>query len=491
MTFGLPILVFTLIFSCNDVSGCPAPSLLNPKSLTLDKLAQDVAWPGFAGLVNWQASIAVVAYYALTFVFYGVLPAQIVEGGPLPNSGVKLTYRFNSESLRWHLSPCRLTSDTGFTTSMAFLAILGVGTAVYGASFPVYTFIWDNYIQIISANMLIAFGLATYVYVNSFSIRPGKPTVPPHRELAAGGISGSVIYDWFMGRELNPPVWIPGLGYVEIKTYMELRPGMTGWMILAIAFAAKQYQNYGRFTDAMLLVTAGELMYILDAHWNESSILQQIDITTDGFGFMLAFGDLAWLPFVYSLQGRYLAVHPVNLGVFGVVGVLTVQGLGYYIFRASNGQKTVFRMQPNDPSVRNLSYIQTKHGSKLLTSGWWGAARHINYLGDWIMSWSWSLPTGIAGYVIQDSFPFRSNAGLAKDKASLIRNDQSLTGGKEVMPGDARGWGMVITYFYLLYFAVLLIHRERRDDEKCQRKYGKDWDEYKRQVPSRIVPGIY
>jgi hypothetical protein len=27
-----------------------------------------------------------------------------------------------------------------------------------------------------------------------------------------------------------------------------------------------------------------------------------MDITTDGFGFMLAFGDLAWVPFTYTLQ---------------------------------------------------------------------------------------------------------------------------------------------------------------------------------------------
>jgi len=28
-----------------------------------------------------------------------------------------------------------------------------------------------------------------------------------------------------------------------------------------------------------------------------------------------------------------------------------------------------------------------------------------------------------------------------------------------------------ITYFYVCYFLVLLIHRQRRDDEACQKKY--------------------
>lgn len=35
-----------------------------------------------------------------------------------------------------------------------------------------------------------------------------------------------------------------------------------------------------------------------------------MDITTEGFGFMLAFGDLTWVPFTYSLQARYLVDHP-------------------------------------------------------------------------------------------------------------------------------------------------------------------------------------
>ena len=32
------------------------------------------------------------------------------------------------------------------------------------------------------------------------------------------------------------------------------------------------------------------------------------------------------------------------------------------------------------------------------------------------------------------------------------------------------GFDTPITYFYVIYFAVLLIHRQRRDDEACQKK---------------------
>ena len=48
------------------------------------------------------------------------------------------------------------------------------------------------------------------------------------------------------------------------------------------------------------LLVAG--LYVWDALYHERAILTTMDITTDGFGFMLAFGDLVWVPFTYSLQ---------------------------------------------------------------------------------------------------------------------------------------------------------------------------------------------
>ena len=122
------------------------------------------------------------------------------------------------------------------------------GTWVLGPDFQVWTFIDRHYVQILTANMIIAFSLATYVYVHSFTVKPGDKA---HRELAEGGHSGNIIYDWFIGRELNPRVTIPGCGLIDIKGFMELRPGMLGWVLLDLAFMAKQYKSYGYVTDAM------------------------------------------------------------------------------------------------------------------------------------------------------------------------------------------------------------------------------------------------
>jgi len=43
-------------------------------------------------------------------------------------------------------------------------------------------------------------------------------------------------------------------------------------------------------------------LYVWDSLANEKAILTTMDITTDGFEYMLAFGDLAWVPFIYSFQ---------------------------------------------------------------------------------------------------------------------------------------------------------------------------------------------
>ena len=62
-----------------------------------------------------------------------------------------------------------------------------------------------------------------------------------------------------------------------------------------------------------------------------------------------------------------------------------------------------------------------------------------------------------------------------------------------------RAWGFrcVLTrlldarYFYFLFLLPLLVDRASRDDQRCSLKYGKAWDEYRRIVPYKIVPGVY
>ncbi|KAF5565793.1 major facilitator superfamily transporter [Fusarium phyllophilum] len=450
IVFGLPILMQLLYLGCNDVSGCPAPALLDPKTLTWQKFKEQTPWPkeGIWGFMSWEVTGWLFAYYFLSLVLYRVLPAQEVYGTKLRESGKALKYRFNS-----------------FSSSVMQLVACAVGTYIYGAEFPVWTFMTTNYIQLLTTSTVLTFIVSLYVYIGSFSVKKGNPEL---RELARGGHTGRIIYDFFIGRELNPRVTLPIFGEIDIKSWLEMRTALTGWILFNCAFIAQQYRNYGYVSDSILVIATVQAYYVLEGQYSELGLLGMMDITQDGLGFMLTWGNMVWVPFLYSTQCRYLSVYPVHLGPVGVSAIATVFAIGLYIFRSSNNQKALFRKDPNHPAFVNMSFIQTKRGTKLLTGGWWGMARHINYFGDWLQSLPFSLPTKFAGYVILP-------AGSAVAGNEVVK----MLDGRLVTPDSAAPWGMLFTYFYSAWFGFLLIHRERRDDAACIEKYGKDWNEYK------------
>jgi hypothetical protein len=149
-----------------------------------------------------------------------------------------------------------------------------------------------------------------------------------------------------------------------------------------------------KVTDSMWLVLIFQFWYVADGLYNEPALFTTMDITTDGFGFMLAIGDLTWVPFTYSLQARYLAFHHVELGPMRTAAVIGVNMLGYWIFRSANNEKNDFRNGKNPKSmlfllrrnvcsrclIADLKYMDTKRGTRLLISGWWGLSQHPNYL---------------------------------------------------------------------------------------------------------------
>ena len=53
------------------------------------------------------------------------------------------------------------------------------------------------------------------------------------------------------------------------------------------------------------------------------------------------------------------------------------------------------------------------------------------------------------------------------------------------------GFNHILPYFYPIYFLILLVHRERRDNAHCKQKYGASWERYCERVPYRIIPYVY
>jgi len=177
---------------------------------------------------------------------------------------------------------------------------------------------------------------------------------------------------------------------------------------------------------------------------------------------MVIFWNFAGVPFTYCYSIVYMARNDPEKYRFSTptyVALYVTLLLAYYTFDTAMAQKSRFRMQmqgidsyrwtfPQMPwsTLKNPTYIQTEHGNRLLTSGFWAWARKPNYSADWIQSLTWGLCVGTC---------------------------------------------TPIAYFYPAFFLAVLTHRCGRDFERCERKYGKDWERYCAIVKYRFIPGIY
>jgi protein-S-isoprenylcysteine O-methyltransferase Ste14 len=313
---------------------------------------------------------------------------------------------------------------------MAELLTIAVAVGLVLAGAVPGDFLYAQLGELVTTANIVVFLLCVYFHVL------GRTQATPQER------ARNPLEAYFVGATRNPRN-----GSFDWKFFSESRPGMILWILINLSFLAAQYELHGTVSNSLVMVAAFQTLYVTDYFVFEEAILSTWDIRHEPFGWMLGWGSLVWVPFTYSLQGMYLVQHPVDLPVWAVGGITALNLLGYAIFRGSNLQKHRFRSNPQTHIWgKPAQYIQTERGTKLLTSGWWGISRHSNYLGDLMMGLAWCLCTG---------------------------------------------WSTVLCYFYIIYFTILLVHRERRDNEHCAHKYGADWNEYARQVPWRILPGVY
>jgi len=91
----------------------------------------------------------------------------------------------------------------------------------------------------------------------------GSPVVNDERRIY---FAGYFIYDFFIGRELNPRV-----GGVDLKFFCELRPGLIGWVLLDLSFIveALSRNSSAQVLGPLVLVTVFHALYVADALWHE------------------------------------------------------------------------------------------------------------------------------------------------------------------------------------------------------------------------------
>uniref|UniRef100_A0A2K6MY37 Delta(14)-sterol reductase LBR n=1 Tax=Rhinopithecus bieti TaxID=61621 RepID=A0A2K6MY37_RHIBE len=389
--FGLPVFLFLLLLMCKQKD----PSLLNfPPPL-----------PALYELWETRVFGVYLLWFLIQVLFYLLPIGKVVEGTPLID-GRRLKYRLN-----------------GFYAFILTSAV--IGTSLFqGVEFH---YVYSHFLQFALGATVFCVVLSVYLYMRSLKA--------PRNDLSPAS-SGNAVYDFFIGRELNPRI-----GTFDLKYFCELRPGLIGWVVinLVMLLAEMKIQDRAIPSLAMILVNSFQLLYVVDALWNEEALLTTMDIIHDGFGFMLAFGDLVWVPFIYSFQAFYLVSHPNEVSWPMASLIIVLKLCGYVIFRGANSQKM-------HSGKSQFKTVHTSTGKHLLVSGWWGFVRHPNYLGDLIMALAWSLPCG---------------------------------------------FNHILPYFYVIYFTMLLVHREARDEYHCKKKYGVAWEKYCQRVPYRIFPYIY
>jgi delta14-sterol reductase len=345
---AVPFFAYALYFACSEhAGGCPPRNydVLLPRFI---EAVSDVEW--WKGLWDTKASLIYAGWYAFCVLAAAVLPGDTVDA-PALRTGERLQYKMNGISLSLLLciacSRCASKRDA-----------VARGRHRWRCHLPLRRVQLHRLLRPLGwlRHRLAPHGVHAGV-LRVRRVLPLRQAPCPRRQhrqralrraccatMKEGGADGT---QWFIGRELNPTF----LG-LDLKSFNELRPGLILWALIDISMACEQALRLGgRITDSMALVLLFHGAYVADACFNEPAILTTMDITTDGFGFMLAVGDLCWVPFTYSLQARSLAFHPVDLGPVKTAAILAVNALGYYIFRTANSEKNDFRNGRNPKSM--------------------------------------------------------------------------------------------------------------------------------------------
>ena len=240
---------------------------------------------------------------------------------------------------------------------------------------------------------------------------------------------------------------------LDIKMWFYVVGG-TMLALNALSGAAWHYEEFGADANpGVYLYAAFFTFYILDYFIFERVQLYTYDLIHERLGFMLFWGGLViygWL-FVLPLWGMAAHPHPgfdAPWTYVWLIGAPLVFLFGWSISRGANMQKYTFKRWPD----RKFLWIEPKYiqagERKILCSGYWGAARHFNYMGEGFASLSVALVFGHFG----------------------------------------NPWAWV----YFVFIVSLFTSRQRDDEKHCAEKYGAEkWAEYKARVKYRIFPGVY
>ncbi len=354
-----------------------------------------------------------LALFAVFFVAQVILPAQRVPGYVLnPETGQPRTYRLNGllvfvvAVIIWATEVTGLPRDWFYRSSV--FAVLG-GT--------VFTII--------------------FTLIAVFSQRS---TVGQHPLLA-----------FYQGRS-------PEMSFFNERFDLKMYFYVVGGSMLALnalSGAVWHHEQFpGQVNLGVYIYAAFWAFYVTDYFIWERVQLYTFDIIHEKIGFKMFWGGMVVYGWVFILPLWGLAAKP-DPGFSGgwmyvwLIGVSLIYLAGWTIERGANMQKYVFKRWPERKFLGLIEPVYIAAGErKILTSGFWGAARHFNYVGAAFLGLGMALSFGYFG----------------------------------------NPWAWV----YLAFGFSMFTWRQIEDERYCEEKYGLEkWNQYRQQVRYRIFPGIY
>lgn len=423
MMIGFPLLMYYMWIGATYYNGkLPLPASNQSIPKFLEHLVNLVYVGAFPSLKAWTIYWSFFLFEAVLYLY---MPGGVYsEGKPLQHlNGQRLKYWCNG-------------------VPAFYTTILAAGVLHFTGTFRLYT-LMDEFGPIMSVAIITGFAISIIAYVSA--IYRGAE----HR------MSGHLLYDFFMGAELNPRM----LQWLDFKMFFEVRIPWFMLFFTTLGACARQWEEYG--------FVSYELLFLLVAHWlyanacckGEEMIPTTWDIYYEKWGFMLIFWNLAGVPLSYCHCTVYLANHdpatyrwnrPFLAALF--VGYL----FWYWVWDSAAAQKNTLRANQRGKKVERNAFpqmpwrkldnpktIKVADGNDLLCDGWYKYARKIHYTSDMYFALCWGLVTGF-----DSPFP----------------------------------------WFYPVFFVIMIAHRAARDVQRCRERYGEAWVEYEKTVPYLFIP---
>jgi protein-S-isoprenylcysteine O-methyltransferase Ste14 len=253
------------------------------------------------------------------------------------------------------------------------------------------------------------------------------------------------LADIYLGRIDNIQLW---RGKIDAKMWLYLF-GAIMLELNVLSFTAFHIMAFGDQASAGIILTAVLLSYfVVDYLTFEKVHLYTYDLFAERVGFKLGWGCIVFYSYFYSIALWSTVDMPDPQTPTWLLAIYVIVFFtGWTFARGANMQKYFFKNNPEKTFLWITPKAISDGNKTLLVNGFWGMSRHVNYLGEILMS------TGII----------------------------LCTGHPELI------W----PWLYPLYYVALLFTRQYYDDKRCALKYGKLWNEYVEKVPYRIIPFIY